>query len=374
MKETKTLSKIKPLQNGRVPWRRFFARTMDHLICEILIGAVLSLVFHMNILSGSPAVLLAFWAGSCLLMLFLEPLSLTIWGTTPGKAVWGLSVRNPEGKRLSFREAQSRAWCVLKKGCALYIPVISLFCLYRSCRSAREGERLWWEMDSELFLAEGGKFLRGVGFLAGYAALLASWLLIWQAGAVGPNKSPLSVSGFCENYNRVQSFFGISRPVNLPDTDLYQYIGRPMYLDENGEWQNASGFSQHFAENFSELPKLEFLGDSKDLTGIRFSMKYDRENVTVTSYRDFMALAAAAFICGQKEYQLLPVTPGMLYYQIRKLAGEYGSFSWEIDGITVESQIKYSDYRWVEGGAMMIPEYGGEPYFELDFQVSRTLR
>ena len=102
MKETRTLSKIKPLQDGRVPWRRFFARTMDHLICEILIGAVLSLVFHMNILSGSPAVLLASWAGSCLLMLFLEPLSLSVWGRTPGKAVWGLSFEKSGRKTAVF--------------------------------------------------------------------------------------------------------------------------------------------------------------------------------------------------------------------------------------------------------------------------------
>ena len=200
--------------------------------------------------------------------------------------------------------------------------------------SGRRGKIFAW---SRIF----GRLCSASGKLAPYLA----------GRAVGPNKSPLSVSGFCENYNRVQSFFGISRPVNLPDTDLYQYIGRPMYLDENGEWQNASGFSQHFAENFSELPKLEFLGDSKILRESVFSMKYDRENVTVTSYGDFMALAAAAFICGQKEYQLLPVTPGMVYHQIRKLAGEYGSFSWKINGITVESRINYSDYRWVEGGS-----------------------
>ena len=173
--------------------------------------------------------------------------------------------------------------------------------------------------------------MHGAGFAAGYAALLASWLLIWQAGAVGPNKSPLSVSGFCENYNRVQSFFGISRPVNLPDTDLYQYIGRPMYLDENGEWQNVSGFSQHFAENFSELPKLEFLGDSKDLTGIRFSMKYDRENVTVTSYRDFMALAAAALSADRRSISCFPLHRECCIIRSGSWQGSIAVFSWKID-------------------------------------------
>ena len=89
MKETRTLSKIKTITGRESPLETVLRKTMDHLICEILIGAVLSLVFHMNILSGSPAVLLASWAGSCLLMLFLEPLSLSVWGRTPGKAVCG---------------------------------------------------------------------------------------------------------------------------------------------------------------------------------------------------------------------------------------------------------------------------------------------
>lgn len=56
----------------------------------------------------------------------------------------------------------------------------------------------------------------------------------------------------------MQEYYGIHRPVNLPDTPLYQSVAHPMVLDEKGEWQELPGISQNFGGGYSALPVLEF--------------------------------------------------------------------------------------------------------------------
>ena len=62
------------------------------------------------------------------------------------------------------------------------------------------------------------------------------------AGALPVKRGELSAAQFCENYNQLQAFYQVCRPVNVPDTPIYNYI------------------------DFSQLPQLEFLGDPESIT------------------------------------------------------------------------------------------------------------
>lgn len=73
------------------PWRRFFARTVD--ICT---------------------------AG---LVLFL----LLLFGTTPAKWLFGISVEHPGGNLLSFSEVLNRSFLVFVQGVGFGIPFVALF-------------------------------------------------------------------------------------------------------------------------------------------------------------------------------------------------------------------------------------------------------
>lgn len=214
--------------------------------------------------------------------------------------------------------------------------------------------------------------LLAVEFLAVDAVIFCLSFIIWQAGALPINRGSLTTAEFCENYNQLQEYYGISRPVNVPDTALYNYIGLPKILDENGAWQDLPNYSQSFNDDFGELPALQFTETDDDLTEISFNQSYKNENVSVVSYADFMALAAVSYICAQDDYCLLPVTPDRIYDQITEKAASYEDFTFAAAGVIVECRVDHSGYTPMENNSMMVPEYGQEAYYSIAFTMKKA--
>lgn len=151
-----------------LPWRRYWARMLDLLLCSM---AAARLIVHL--LSwwefGSTALVL-------LLMLLLEPLSLCLFATTPGKLIFGIRVTDPDGKKLRYNAALERTWGVLWEGMALRIPLLELYFTYRALSDAEEGETLPWEWESELTFSD-DKLWRYAVFLTIYGAILGRSLV-----------------------------------------------------------------------------------------------------------------------------------------------------------------------------------------------------
>lgn len=354
------------------PWKRFFARGIDFALLGLLPDCLLSLVLHINESSYSAGRLIFDWIAPLLLLLLLEPVMISMSGTTPGKLLFGLRVTAPDGSRLSWRDAVHRTWTVLRYGYGFFLPVYSLVRLYRSFRGCKNEELLEWETDSMLTLKDKAVPLLAVEFLAVDAVIFCLSFIIWQAGALPINRGSLTTAEFCENYNQLQEYYGISRPVNVPDTALYNYIGLPKILDENGTWQDLPNYSQSFNDDFGELPALQFTETDDDLTEISFNQSYKNENVSVVSYADFMALAAVSYICAQDDYCLLPVTPDRIYDQITEKAASYEDFTFAAAGVVVKCRVDHSGYTPMENNSMMVPEYGQEAYYSIAFTMKKA--
>lgn len=151
-----------------LPWRRYWARMLDLQLCAM---AAARLIVHM----------LSWWKfGSTVLvllvMLVLEPLALCLFGTTPGKLIFGIRVTDPEGKRLRYNAALERTWGVLWEGMALRIPLLEQYFMYRAMSDVEEGETLPWEWESELTFSD-DKLWRYAVFLAIYGGIWGSTLL-----------------------------------------------------------------------------------------------------------------------------------------------------------------------------------------------------
>mgnify|MGYP001623021813 CR=1 FL=1 len=353
------------------PWRRYFARCLDWALYGLIWELFLSAGLHINVGALSVGLFLADWLARIVLLLVLEPLFLISFGATPGKLVFGLRVAGKCGIRISWREARLRTRLVLRWGCGFYIPVYVLVRQWRAYKACENEERQEWEDESLLRLKDTRTAVRAAVYTAAAVCCAAASFFVWQAGALPVNRGALSAAEFCENYNRLQDYYGISRPVNVPDTPLYNYISFPMTLDEEGRWQFPPGRYQDFAENFSALPELQFEGDRENITGVRFSLSYRNEDVTVTSYGDFMALASLAFLGAQEDYCLFSDPPLKLWYQIRERASGYGDFSVMTAGVLVKCRVDYSGYERTEGGAMLSPAFGQTPFYELEFSIRK---
>lgn len=160
------------VQNNH-PWRRYFARDFDWMLCSLLLGTLLPLELDKTV---------RFLLGVGLMVL-LEPLCLSLFATTPGKAIFGIRVRNLEGKRLTYSEAIRRTCGVLWEGECLRIPLICEYYHYKSYQAAEEGELLPWEEDSELSFRDEKNWRWGLYLLCCVGIfVLAVLLALWEEG------------------------------------------------------------------------------------------------------------------------------------------------------------------------------------------------
>ena len=146
-----------------LPWRRYWARSLDYSLCALLVDWLLYL-FPVWDYGQLPLNLLA--------MLLLEPLALMLFATTPGKAVFGIRVTDPEGRRLRYGAGVERTWSILWDGMGMNIPLLGWYFKYKSLQEAEEEITLPWEWESDLTFSD-GKNWRYVVYVAVYAVLLA---------------------------------------------------------------------------------------------------------------------------------------------------------------------------------------------------------
>lgn len=125
------------------PWLRWAARIFDFFLFCFLVGIVLALIYPsaLNIPDNALGILLM------LAYVFVEPIMLCSWGTTPGKALFKIRLRRQNGTKLSYLEALSRSVSVLIKGLGLGIPLVSLFTLLNSYNHLTKEGITSWDRD-----------------------------------------------------------------------------------------------------------------------------------------------------------------------------------------------------------------------------------
>ena len=112
---------------------RFLGRMADimmHMTLYLSVLRVSGLAFNPGFLPGSYEALLYL----CLPMVLVETAFLGTLGTTPGKAMLGVSVRDYRGRRLTFPMAFRRSLFVMVLGLGCFAPSLMLLALFFS----------WW--------------------------------------------------------------------------------------------------------------------------------------------------------------------------------------------------------------------------------------
>lgn len=166
----KTVEDAPPRLN--LPWRRYWARCFDFSLYNTLVS-LLIYDFQYRVIYVPILTLIA--------MLTLEPLLLSMFGTTVGKAIFGIRVTDQEGNRLDYNSAIERTWTVMWEGEALRIPLICLYFQYKSLDLAEQDIPLSWESESELTYKDDNLWRYGLYCLA----VLAETALVFLAAILG---------------------------------------------------------------------------------------------------------------------------------------------------------------------------------------------
>ena len=122
------------------PWVRYWARYFDifvfAMISGIILGIITPSVFDMpDIIVGM--LIIFIWV-------FVEASLLSSWGTTPGKWLLRITLRDSAGQKLTFPSALTRSFSVWWRGFGIGFPIITLITLIVAHgKLTKEGVTTW---------------------------------------------------------------------------------------------------------------------------------------------------------------------------------------------------------------------------------------
>lgn len=137
------------------PWMRFFARLVDWNLYAIVVGPIMIAIDPLALSvpeigasdsDGSGFGQYLFFPLILFTFVFVEPLMLSAWGTTPGKAFLKIRLRKKDGSRLNYQTALNRSWEVWIRGSGLGIPIVFVFVmLLAGIKLSKRGITSWDE-------------------------------------------------------------------------------------------------------------------------------------------------------------------------------------------------------------------------------------
>ena len=136
------------------PWPRYFARMIDVMVLSTITIFVLA-IFGTILVPESTDQVLALLEDGIIGMLLsnivgialaLLPIMLLLaFGQTPGKWLFGIRVRDHDGKRIGWRKALHREILVWVKGMGLGIPVVTMLTMFASHSTLTDDGRTSWD-------------------------------------------------------------------------------------------------------------------------------------------------------------------------------------------------------------------------------------
>lgn len=332
--------------------RRFFARLFDELLGLYLILAAAGLLGHNPTLLNNT--LLGF--GLQILLLLAEPLLISLWGATPGKALLGLRLTRPDGSRLSYGQAFHRHLQMLWGALGLGIPIWSLVQVGRTIRRGVNAEPQPWD-DGIAYAAQPLRFFRHlVACPLAAAAVLLAGEAVNSFAQLPPNRGDLTVAEFAENFNRQAEYMGLTSRFYLNEAGQWQVMPEPFHgvtinLDEN--WQVGTNF-QYTVENGR-------------LTAV--SMARSGENVqdpltipsnTLTTAVTAFAWADAPFWSFDRDRIIDDLT-----------TADWGeSFTFRENGVVVTLDIQSRNFHMLNGLDIAIPDDETDNFFSFTFTIA----
>lgn len=340
------------------PWRRFFARYLDLNLYGTLFTVILGLTAGIPLQNISN---IATAIAAVALMLVTEPLLLHLFGTTPGKYCFGLSIESAEGGRLSYKDAFARTAGALGNGCAFQIPIVNLYTLWKSYKCCVNHESQPWEKETPVNYS----FRYGNGGCALRSA--AVWVLLFALTAVTagaqrivPNRGELTVAEFVENVNHVQKHY-------LEDA---AYM-----LDESGQWEwENTDIGTYVINAFGYVsPELEYTMDGETVRAVSFSAEGGGDTLISLPFTD-MAVLTMGLAGAGKEAGFKPKTLAELGNQVLKSGNDFtdretNEFFLSQYGMTVSWSLTQQGYHM--NGGMLVPDKDDAEY-TLSFRVERT--
>ena len=341
------------------PWRRLFAYNLDYNLCLLLLYAVLSLGFHVNITKGSGLLSLLYAYLALILQVLIEPWLLHRFGTTPGKAIMGIYIETESGERPICAQARARTWKRFWYGLGANIPIFGLVRMWqKGYRPCRDCESCAWDSENELVcLIHDRKTWRGWIIAAAYAGCVAVNVLLSSAAALPPCRGRLTVAQFARNYNMLANYYGDETNWRLDETGAWEDITpADVFIvrigDEIGrpDWQftlDADGYIQ----------RAELAADYRNCDGM----------VWISTLEDQTLLGTLSIACAQPGVHAWSFAPQRVARAFKQQS-DTGSVRMAYQGVSIAYDCAYQGFA--PAGSALIPvETENEARMHLSIEI-----
>lgn len=341
------------------PWRRLLAFNLDYELCLLLLYAVLSLGFHVNITKGSGLLSLLYAYLALMLQVLIEPWLLHRFGTTLGKAIMGIYIETESGERPTCAQARARTWKRFWYGLGASIPILGLVRMWqKGCRPCRDCESCAWDSENELVcLIHDRKAWRGWIIAVAYAGCVAVNVLLSSAAALPPCRGRLTVEQFARNYNMLANYYGDETNWRLDETGAWEDITPAGVFivrigDEIGrpDWQftlDADGYIQ----------RAELAADYRNCDGM----------VWISTLEDQTLLGTLSIVCAQPGVHAWSFAPQRIARAFKQQP-DTGSVRMTYQGVSIAYDCVYQGFA--PAGTALIPvETENEARMHLSIEI-----
>ena len=368
------------------PWRRYFARSFDHSLASLAAGLPFIANRWITVWPKSYSMLLIPLL-TIVVILIAEPVLLATWGTTPGKWIFGLYVREPDDEpKLGWIDAFSRTFSVLWYGYGMFLPVVSLVRIIKCYNKAVKGETLPWEEDTDL-RGTGRRMLPAAFLYVGASALVIGLhLLSWALFALPKNRAPLTAAGFAENYNFFSYYYGYS-VFNNKELQADGSFQRPQndtviisYPSTDQGWQTLSVNGTVTREYLApQYPVCTLEETDGVLTAVRLTMDWEGEAgyyASAPNYQACIINCLRAYVKAQPGYGLWSKEFNDRLKEIS--ADPWGDLSFRVEGLEVRCEYRFAhffaetmpaDYKPRNTSSVFGPSDGQAPEYHFFFEI-----
>ena len=355
------------MENVQSPWRRLFARSLDESVYAVLWKCFLILVFKVNFSNRNTLEeSIVDFVAIIFLTLILEPLQLSLFGTTLGKWILGLHVWHNDDRKLTFQEAFARTRQVLFYGQAFRLPFFSWWRLWRSYLRCVGPETLVWEYDSRLILRDKKKY-RFLNYIAVAYAIIPAivWAMtVWVQ--IPMHRGELTVAEFCENYRQLAEYYGTQSGYTLEDDGTWsEYKRNPngMLAIELTQGPPRFIFETDSEGNIQKITVRAIVHVSENMP------KGERPIIRDSWLQTYMELTALSFIGAQDDFSHFSSDRIKMLKAIDK--HEFKDFNFTEVGINVNCDMEYEGFFFVESVDFLAPEDKGICKFSMEYTISK---
>lgn len=221
------------------PWVRFWARHLDMIVWTMGLGVILTNVAPSILEADIPDAVLCmgFWFS----WIPIEAFLLSSWGTTPGKWLLKIKVRDSAGEKLTFSSALNRSFAVWWSGLAIGFPLAQVLSFTLAYNNLKRDEVTSWDRMGGFVVSHERigiwRVIVGTLALVGVTSL-GIWANVPPSPRVATEKEDRTAKPHWSDYDasRKRLYVSIQTPPALAVVDTTSGIVKRVPLDAPAEF------------------------------------------------------------------------------------------------------------------------------------------